>query len=92
MNQYCRYCSNAFDYNGEGTDYLCAAKAPCGANGSGQFYNAAKAKRVNHCKYYEHSGYDIFRVDENGECAQYRPRKPAECDFESIPLIREENP
>lgn len=40
MRQYCRYCSNAFDYNGEGTDFICEANAPCGNNGSGRFYDA----------------------------------------------------
>lgn len=29
-NQYCRYCANAEDYNGDGTDFVCFADAPCG--------------------------------------------------------------
>ena len=85
MNQYCRYCSHAIDYNGEGTDFVCTAVAPCGANGSGEFYPAKKAKRINKCKYYDHNGRDIFRFDRNGEPAEYKPREPAECDFDMIP-------
>ena len=53
MAQYCRYCINAEDYNGEGEDFLCFADAPCGNNGAGRFYKAAKAKRANHCKHFE---------------------------------------
>lgn len=87
MNQYCRYCWNAFDYNGEGTDFICEANAPCGGNGSGRFYKAAKAKRLNRCPYYDHRGTDIFRVDVDGEPVPYRPREPAEpseCDYDLI--------
>lgn len=46
-NQYCRYCANALDYNGECTDFICTAKALCGDNGAGRFYKAIKAKRPN---------------------------------------------
>ena len=60
MNQYCRYCANALDYNGDATDFVCTAKAKCGNNGAGQFYNAAKAKRPNKCKYYELNPLDVF--------------------------------
>lgn len=76
MNQYCRYCANAFDYNGEGTDFLCEADAPCGNNGAGRFYNASKAKRLNKCKHFDFSNADIFRCDEKGNCAEYKPYGP----------------
>jgi hypothetical protein len=65
MKQYCRYCANALDYNGEGTEFLCNADAPCGNNGAGRFYDAEKAKRKNKCKYFHYflsfgaSWYDI---------------------------------
>ena len=52
MKQYCRYCGYAEDYNGEGTDFLCLADAPCGDEGNGQFYRAEKAKRENHCPHF----------------------------------------
>lgn len=71
-NQYCRYCANAEDYNGDGTDFVCFADAPCGDNGSGLFYSAAKAKSVNHCKHYAFCGIDIFTARE------YQPRVPRE--------------
>ena len=85
MNQYCRYCAHALDYNGEATDFICQAPAPCGANGCGRFYPSRKAKRVNRCKHYEHNGRDIFRIDENGDPIEYKPREPAVCDFDLIP-------
>lgn len=85
MLQYCRYCNFAFDYNGEAVDFLCTAVGPCGADGAGQFYPARKAKKPNKCKYYEHNGFDIFRVDENGNPMEYHPREPAVCDFDVIP-------
>lgn len=50
-NQYCRYCANTLDYNGECTDFICTAKAPCGDDGAGRFYKAVKAKRPNKCKH-----------------------------------------
>lgn len=59
-NQYCRYCANAEDYNGDGTDFVCFADAPCGDSGNGIFYSAAKAKAVNHCKHYAFCGIDIL--------------------------------
>ena len=46
MKQYCRYCTNAIDYNGEATEFVCTAKAECGNNGAGRFYPAEKAKRI----------------------------------------------
>ena len=76
MNQYCRYCANAFDYNGEGTDFLCEADAPCGNNGAGRFYDASKAKRPNKCKHFDFRNADIFRYDEKGNCAEYKPYGP----------------
>lgn len=60
MKQYCRYCSNAIDYNGEATDFICTAKAPCGNNGAGQLYEAQIAKRTNKCKYFEFNPLDVF--------------------------------
>lgn len=71
--QYCRYCANAIDYNGEGTDFVCTADAPCGDNGAGRFYNAAKAKRPNKCQCFDFVNADIFRQDKNGNFAEYRP-------------------
>ena len=68
--QYCRYCINAEDYNGEGEDFLCFADAPCGNNGAGVFYKAAKAKRANYCKHFEGNAIDIFSDRE------YQPRPP----------------
>lgn len=44
MKQYCRYCTNAVDYNGEATDFVCTAKAECGNNGAGRMYPAKKAQ------------------------------------------------
>ena len=41
-NQYCRYCANALDYNGECTDFICTANALCGDNGAGRFYKAGR--------------------------------------------------
>ena len=73
MLQYCRYCANAFDYNGEGTDFLCEADAPCGNNGAGRFYDAGRAKRPNKCKHFEFRNADIFRDDESGRPAEYKP-------------------
>ena len=80
----CRYCSNAFDYNGEGEDFLCTADAPCGGNGAGVFYDASKAKRLNKCPYFEYNPYDVFGLDEYGNYRQYKPR--AEKDFEQIKI------
>lgn len=75
MKQYCRYCMNAIDYNGEGKDFVCEAKAPCGANGAGMFYHAVKAKHPNNCKYYEHCGLDIFSNAPDGSFRKYKPRE-----------------
>lgn len=74
MNQYCRYCVYALDYNGEATDFICEADAPCGNNGAGQFYLASKAKRINKCKNFAFNSNDIFRTMPNGDFAQYQPR------------------
>ena len=75
MKQYCRYCMNAIDYNGEATDCVCMAEAPCGADGSGEFYDAAKAKRPNKCKHYVHCGLDIFSYAPDGSFREYKPRE-----------------
>ena len=74
MLQYCRYCCNAFDYNGEGEDFICEANAPCGNNGAGAFYPASKAKRPNKCPHFEFCEYDIFRAAADGGFVSYRPR------------------
>lgn len=75
MLQYCRYCSHALDYNGEATDFICEADAPCGKNGAGAFYPASKAKRPNKCLHFDFNPNDIFRCDENGNFVQYKPRE-----------------
>lgn len=74
MNQYCRYCCHALDYNGEGVDFICEAAAPCGNNGAGKFYSVDKAKRINKCKHFIFNENDIFRYDANGNFAIYKPR------------------
>ena len=80
--QYCRYCINAEDYNGEGEDFLCFADAPCGNNGAGVFYKAAKAKRANHCKHFEGNAIDIFGDKE------YQPRPPrTPSEYEQMKLL-----
>ena len=80
--QYCRYCINAEDYNGEGEDFLCFADAPCGNNGAGRFYKAAKAKRANHCKHFEGNVIDIFSDRE------YQPRPPrTPSEYEQMKLL-----
>lgn len=80
MKQYCRYCANALDYNGEAEDFLCNAEAPCGNNGAGKFYPAAKAKRPNKCEYFSFNPMDVFYTT-YGE-REYTPResKPVQCD------------
>lgn len=75
MKQYCRYCSLAVDYNGEGEDFICTAKAPCGNNGAGAFYNASKAKCPNKCPHFDFNPNDLFGMDENGNFRQYKPRE-----------------
>lgn len=79
MKQYCRYCSRAIDYNGAGEDFICNANAPCGNNGSGAFYDAAKAKRINHCPHFSFNEIDVFGDMEKGEWKTYKPHieKPA---------------
>lgn len=74
MKQYCRYCAHALDYNGEETDFICEAKAPCGSNGAGRFYSADKAKRTNRCKHFEFNENDIFRTNNDGTFVTYKPR------------------
>lgn len=83
--QYCRYCSYAEDWGGEGTNFVCFANAPCGDNGNGIFYSAAKAKAVNRCKYYGYCGIDIFTNKE------YQPRGKREespCDYVQTSLLQ----
>lgn len=72
MKQYCRYCSNAIDYNGEATDFICTANAECGNNGAGRMYPAEKAKRINHCKHFSFNPLDVFYAT-YGE-REYKPR------------------
>lgn len=72
MKQYCRYCANALDYNGEAVDYLCCANAECGGFTAGRFYKADKAKRVNNCKYFSYNPLDVFYTT-YGE-REYKPR------------------
>lgn len=70
MKQYCRNCIHAKDYHGEGMDYFCTAEAPCGGNGAGRMYRAARAKRPNQCKAYCYGAWDIFleeAIDVNEE-------------------------
>ena len=66
MNQYCRYCAYALDYNGKKTEFLCEIKD--------QFFKADKAKRLNKCKDFDFNPSDIFRTLPNGSFAQYQPR------------------
>ena len=73
MNQYCRYCANALDYNGEAEDFVCTADGVCGANGAGKFYSATKAKRKNKCRYFVFNPLDVFYTT-YGE-REYSPRK-----------------
>lgn len=72
MKQYCRYCTWACDYNGEATDFICTAPAPCGNNEVGKFYDAAKAKRPNKCKHFDYVPMDVFYTT-YGE-REYKPR------------------
>ena len=74
MKQYCRYCVNALDYNGEASDFLCNADAKCGNNGAGMFYGAEKAKRINSCEHFIFNENDIFGQDKNGNFKTYKPR------------------
>ena len=82
MKQYCRYCFNALDYNGEATDFLCEANAPCGNYGAGKFYDARKAKRQNKCKYFEFNPLDVFYMA-YGE-REYKPRKEIQPQGEQL--------
>lgn len=87
MKQYCRYCSNALDYNGEGEDFLCTANAPCGGNSAGRFYPASKAKRPNKCPHFDFLNADIFRLDKNGNYAEYKPREEySKRNFEQLKM------
>ena len=83
MKQYCRYCAEATDYNGEAEDFVCCASAPCGANGAGRFYPASKAKRPNKCKSFIFCPMDVFFTT-YGE-RHYKPRKKPE--YEQIKLF-----
>ena len=74
MNQYCRYCANALDYNGEATDFICEADAPCGGDGAGIMYPASKAKRINKCRYFVFNELDIFGQLEDGSFKKYHPQ------------------
>ena len=72
MIQYCRYCANALDYNGEAEDFVCSADAECGDFGAGHFYDASKAKRPNKCKHFVFNPLDVFYTT-YGE-REYKPR------------------
>ena len=74
MKQYCRHCIHAKGYHGEGMDYFCTAEAPCGGNGAGRMYRAARAKRPNQCKAYCYSEEDIF----SEEASRLKKRKTEE--------------
>lgn len=82
MLQYCRYCANAIDYNGEGEDFICLAKAPCGNDGAGRMYDAKKARRVNKCKHFEFNELDVFFTSK-GERV-YKPNKTASRRLQSL--------
>ena len=73
MKQYCRYCANAIDYNGDATEFICTAKAECGNNGAGRFHSATKAKRPNKCKHFVFNPLDVFYTT-YGERA-YKPHE-----------------
>jgi len=72
MIQYCRYCANATDYNGEAQDFVCTAEAECGANGAGRFYGAEKAKRPNKCRHFCYNPLDVFYTTYGYR--EYKPR------------------
>lgn len=74
MKQYCRYCANAIDYNGEATDFICEADAHCGNNGAGKMYSASKAKRPNKCKNFNFNEMDVFGANPDGSFKTYHPR------------------
>jgi len=76
MIQYCRYCVWALDYNGEAEDFICSAPAPCGDNGTGHFYSAAKAKRPNKCKSFSFNPLDVFFTTYGEREYKPRPRQP----------------
>ena len=68
------------------TYFKTVAKAPCGDDGAGRFYKAVKAKRPNKCKHFEFLNADIFRQDENGNFAEYKPRTVIKSDYEQIKI------
>ena len=76
MNQYCRYCAYALDYNGEETEFLCEIKD--------EFFPASKAKHINRCKDFDFNPSDIFRTLPNGSFAQYQPRAPYKPKYQKI--------
>lgn len=71
MNQYCRYCMNAIDYDDM---LICKAEAPCGKYGSGKSYSMEKAKRLNKCKHFDFNPNDLLWQNEDGTFRQYKPR------------------
>ena len=89
MIQYCRYCTQAIDYNGEATDFICNADAPCGNNGAGRMYPAKKAKRTNKCKHFEFNPMDVF-LTTYGE-RYYKPRsKGGDENYEQLKMALDE--
>lgn len=89
MKQYCRYCANAVDYNGEATDFICTADAPCGNNGAGAFYPAAIAKRVNKCKHFVYNSIDVFYTTYGMRAYKPRTKSPAQTsasNFEQLQI------
>lgn len=80
MNQYCRYCARA-----------ALADEDCFyCDVDHQIYDENKAKRVNKCKDFEFNPNDIFRCDEYGNFAQYKPRAKNPDKQLKIPLGGEE--
>lgn len=80
MNQYCRYCARAALVS---EDYFY-----CDVDH--QVYYESKAKRTNKCKNFELNPNDLFRCDENGNFAQYKPRIKREIKDKQIRLPMED--
>lgn len=64
MKQYCRYCAEASIY---GDDTFACCK-------DNKLYDISKSKRANKCKNFVFCPNDLWRCDENGNFAQYKPR------------------
>ena len=50
------------------------------------FTKLLKQKRPNKCKHFEFLNADIFRQDENGNFAKYKPRTVVKSDYEQIKM------